>query len=280
MFRNVFIGVDGTSHGRDAIALAAVLAEPGARLTLAHVQPGISPAEADDRDLSVADPTDPTYYAGAGVESHDLLEAERESAGVDADLVTIAGPSVGPALHALAEQRGADLLVVGACKHRLVGRIMIGDDTRASVSGAACPVAIAPAGYAATRTLPSTIGVGSDSLEDGAAVLAVACDLAARHGSKIISLDLDGHVAPGESSGTPASPPAHVDLLVLGPRGGGSLRRLVLGSSPLRIARHAHSPMIVMPHADVARKPSAQSDARAGAHAHAHAHADAQAHAD
>ena len=46
MFRKVLIGVDGTSNGRDAIALARVLAEPDARLiSLAHVHAGPSQPE-------------------------------------------------------------------------------------------------------------------------------------------------------------------------------------------------------------------------------------------
>ncbi|HWH10959.1 MAG TPA: universal stress protein [Solirubrobacteraceae bacterium] len=159
MFRNVFIGVDGTSHGRDAIALATVLAEPGARFTLVHVQPGAIPANVPQVDLRAADPT---YYAGGREESHELLEAERAAAGVEADLITVPGPSVGPALHDVAEHWHADLLVVGACKHGRAGRILIGDDTRASVRGARCPVGVAPAGYAADPRPPTTIGVGFD----------------------------------------------------------------------------------------------------------------------
>ncbi len=37
MYTNVIIGVDGEHAGRDAAALAAVLAPPGARLSLVYV---------------------------------------------------------------------------------------------------------------------------------------------------------------------------------------------------------------------------------------------------
>ncbi len=146
MFRNVLVGVDGTSHGRDAIALATRLAEPGARLTLVHVQAGALPGHGAELDVNASDPT---YYAAGGEESDHLLRAERDATKVTADLITVAGPSIGPALHAIAAERHADLLVVGACKHSLAGRILIGDDTRATVHGATCPVGIAPDGYAA-----------------------------------------------------------------------------------------------------------------------------------
>jgi len=242
MFRNVFIGVDGTSHGRDAIALATVLAAPGARLTLAHVQPGATPLEPADQDLYGGDPT---YYSPGRGESLELLEAERAATGVDAELVTVPGPKVGPALHSLAEEERADLLVVGACKHRLAGRILIGDDTRGSVNGATCPVAIAPAGYAATGGPPSTIGVGST--EESRAALTAARDLAARHGSKIIPLDVDGQPAAGGPPPAVAGSPDHVDLLVIDSPAHGPLRRLMFTGTSLRLARHGHSPMIVIP---------------------------------
>jgi len=252
MFHNVFIGVDGTSHGRDAIALATVLAEPGARLTLAHVRPGARPAEAPEGDLYASDPT---YYSDGRIESQRLLEAERGATGVAAVLITVAGPSVGPALHALAEEERADLLVVGACKHRLAGRILIGDDTRASVDGATCPVAIAPAGYANTRTPPTTIGVGSDSSDEGRSAHAAASDLAARLGAKIITLDINGHAVPDEPSRTLAEFAEQVDLLVVGSRSEGPFRRRVFGSASLRLARHVHSPVIVVPHSPAAANP-------------------------
>ena len=40
MFKNVLVGVDGKSNGRDAIALARRLTDPGAKVTLVHVHAG------------------------------------------------------------------------------------------------------------------------------------------------------------------------------------------------------------------------------------------------
>jgi nucleotide-binding universal stress UspA family protein len=286
MFRNVLIGVDGTSHGREAIALASLLAEPGARLTMVHVQPGAVPANVAQVDLHAVDPT---YYDAGREESRQLLEREREATGVDAALVTVPGPAVGPALHALAEQQGADLLVVGACKHRLAGRILIGDDTRASVKDATCPVAIAPTGFAADQRPLATIGVGFDPSDESRAALAVARDLAARHGSNLIALDViaaepiaeyltpfvtepvelpaeilrrhrdqvakqveeienvEARTVTGLRYRTLADFADAVDLLVVGSHSQGILRRLVFGSMSLRLARHTHHPMLVIP---------------------------------
>src|SRR5271157_4403798 len=139
MFKNALVGVDGRPSGRDAIALASRLSE--GRLTLAHVQPGnvhplraISPGlAADERDAAVK-----------------LLEGERQEADADAELVTVEASTPGAGLHKLAEQRGAELLVV---------RAMLGDDTRAALNGSPCAVAIASRGYAERPAPIAKIGV-------------------------------------------------------------------------------------------------------------------------
>lgn len=60
MFINVLVGVDGRQGGCDAIALAEELAAPGARITLAHVDPrGASDGRAERSDRS-----DPHVDAG------------------------------------------------------------------------------------------------------------------------------------------------------------------------------------------------------------------------
>src|SRR5487761_1277238 len=138
MFRNVLIGVDGTPDGLDAVALATVLADRGASLTLAHVYAGRpTPGRVSNRLFR-------GFYEPAHADSIGLLEAARAETGVSAALISVGAPSVGRGLHTLTEEHGADLLVVGSCGRGPVGRVVIGDDTRASLNGAACVVAIAP----------------------------------------------------------------------------------------------------------------------------------------
>lgn len=127
MFKNVLVGVDGRSYGRDAIALASQLVDPGGKLTLAHVHRD----EAAEREYS-----------------HKLLEEERRAAAVEAELLSVVSASPGRGLHQQAEELGADLLVVGSCSHGVLGRAVLGDDTRAALNGAPCTVAIATHGYA------------------------------------------------------------------------------------------------------------------------------------
>jgi nucleotide-binding universal stress UspA family protein len=294
MFRNVVLGVDGRPTGRDAIALAIALAEPDARLTLAHVYGGVM---TPGRSANLA------FDAAARADSDALLEAERETAGIGAELISISATSVGRGLHALAEERAADLLVVGSTARGLAGRVLVGDDTCASLNGASCAVAVAPRGYVAGSGGFATIGVGYDFSDESHAALAAARELAARDGSKIralyvVSLPAWGYMAPmpgnwGEiveedrksaadrvSSlegvdasavyGLPGEELAAfgggVDLLVVGSRNYGPVRRLVLGSTSNALARHARCPLLVLPRtATVAEHSGADRSDRAEA---------------
>lgn len=284
MFRNVFIGVDGSPTGRDAIALAGALAEPDARLTLAHVYPdGLTPHRASNLE----------FDAAMRADAQQLLEAEREATGVGDELISISAPSVGRGLHALAEEHAADLLVVGSTSRGLAGRVLVGDDTRASLNGAPCAVAVAPLGYVARLGGFFRIGVGYDFSGESHAALELARALAGRDGSKlsalhVVPLPTAGYLAPmpgtwGEileedreaaqdkvSSlegveamavyGSPVEELAvfggALDLLVVGSRNYGPMRRLVLGSTSSRLARHARCPLLVLPRSAIVERAS------------------------
>ncbi len=264
MFDNVLVGVDGRPAGRDAIALATQLMDPDGRLTLVHVHHGEVAEESRD--------------------CGELLERERAEAGVEAELVSAVASSPGRGLHEQAEERGADLLVVGSCSRGLLGRAMLGDDTRASLNGSPCAVAIAPRGYAEHPAPLANVGVAYNSSPQGAHALAAARELAARNRATVHALEVvaipsvayTGIVAPGvgetidtmleEASTRMRALPGvdgravyglageelaafgeDVDLLVVGSRGYGPVRRLVLGSTSTYLQRHARCPLLVLP---------------------------------
>ncbi len=275
MFENVLVGVDGRPNGRDAIALACRLAGPDARLTLANVHAGeLRPSHAitpglvrEERDASAR-----------------LLEAERAGAGVSAELVSIVAMSVGRGLHEQAEAQRAGLLVVGSCSHGPFGRAMLGDDTRDALNGAPCAVAIASRGHAG-RTAPlAKIGVAYNGSPESEAALAAARELAVRshatiHALEVVAIpaiaysgiipasmghsmelmlqeaasrmnaipDLDGRAVYGLPGEELAAFSDEVDLLVLGSRGYGPVRRLVLGSASNYLQRHARCSLLVLP---------------------------------
>jgi len=267
--------VDGRTGGRDAIALATRLANAGGGLTLANVHGG------EQR---------PVHLATAGMvaeeraASHALLERERAEADVQGELVSFVAPSPGRGLHDLAEERGADLLVVGSCSRGALGRAMLGDDTRASLNGAPCAVAVAARGYAEHPLPLARIGVGYDGSPESEAALAAARAVAAHHRAKLIGMevvsvptysftgltppalgetiealladarerlrameDVEGRAVYGLPGEELAAFGADVDLLVVGSRNYGPLRRLVVGSTSDYLQRHARCSLLVLP---------------------------------
>jgi len=264
MFKSVLVGVDGRPTGRDAIALASQLMDPDGKMTLAYVRSGEVAEDLED--------------------SNELLDRERIEAGVKAELLSVVSASPGRGLHQQAEKQGADLLVVGSCRHGALGRAMLGDDTRAALNGAPCAVAIASVGYAARRAPIAKVGVGYNGSPESDAALAVARALAAPTGATVHALevvsipslaygglmapaigesidallqeassrmaqlsDVEGRAVYGLAGEELAAFGDEVDILVVGSRGYGPVRRLVLGTTSDYLERHARCPLLVLP---------------------------------
>jgi nucleotide-binding universal stress UspA family protein len=138
VIEKVLIGVDDRQGSVDAIALARQLAAAKAEFTLAHVC-NVGPGPGAVMVLMLASALDAAQT---------LLERRRDEASIDAQLVVTVALSIGEGLRSIAEERGADLLVVGSCHRGALGRILLGDDASATLHNAPCPVAVAPRGYA------------------------------------------------------------------------------------------------------------------------------------
>ncbi|HUA71807.1 MAG TPA: universal stress protein [Solirubrobacteraceae bacterium] len=273
MFSKVLVGVDGRFGGRDAIALARQLCAEDGQLVLAHIYP----VHGDPLHRDYSD-----HEAAEYVHARDLLMAAREDAGVGAELRWSACTAPGRGLHELAESLRSDLLVVGSCGRGLLGRAMIGDDTRAALDGAPCAVAVAPAGYAQHPKPIEKIGVGYDGFPDSQRALDAARTLAGGLHATVAALEVVaypawtfrapdagddaavgelvnnardrvaalGDVEPHGAYGHPAEELARwgdlVDLLVVGSRGYGPVGRLVHGSTSRGLLRSAHCPLLVL----------------------------------
>jgi len=275
MFKNVLVGVDGRPNGRDAIALAARLTDPVGKLTLAHVHSG---------SLRPSHAISPGLVREEREASRKLLEGERTTAEVTAELISIEAMSPGGGLHVQAEEQNADLLVVGSCSHGAFGRAMLGDDTRDALNGAPCAVAIATLGYAERPTPITKIGVAYNGSPESTAALAAAQDLAVATGAAIHALEVvsiptyaytgvippaigesidvmlqeatsrmkelpgvEGRAAYGLTGEELAAFGQEVDILIVGSRGYGPMKRLVLGSTSDYLERHARSSLLVLP---------------------------------
>jgi nucleotide-binding universal stress UspA family protein len=272
MFKNVIVGVDGRSGGRDAAALALRLLDPQGRLTLVHVHLETTAVIVHEFDSSARE------------EAQKLLEDEREAAGGEAELAHAGGTSVAIGLHRYAEEHSADLLVVGACHRGVVGRVLAGDDARSSLQCAPCAVAVSPRGYADSPTPIEIIGVGYDDSAESQAALAMAGELASGADAEIHALILIAAVRFDGSKLTPMNSvmgtdprlndmrrqlnhvdrvtarPAYglpveelgtlgeeVDLLLLGSRSEGPKERLVAERISKHLARVARCPLLIVP---------------------------------
>ncbi|HTP21824.1 MAG TPA: universal stress protein [Solirubrobacteraceae bacterium] len=293
MFKNVVVGIDDDDGGRDAIALAKMLAAGGGQLTLVQVYQG---------DSAVSRRTNPNYEEWQHDRIRELLEKRRAETGVEAELRWYGSPAVGRGLHELAELNAADLLVIGSSRRGLLGRVLIGDDTRAALNGAPCAVAIAPAGYSRQPTVMREVGVGYDGSPESNRALELARVIAAEHHTKLsafqaistsaslylghldtaapvelaaVHRDVDeareriaalGGVEPHAAYGDPVEEltlySASLDLLVVGSRGYGPLGRLVYGGVAQRLARTARCPLLVLTRS--ARTPADEALAEGG----------------
>jgi len=275
MFRRVLVGVDGRPGGRDAIALAKQLAAPDAVITLGHIY---------GPDLVIGGASSLSVIAARG-QAEELLESEREWASLDAQLVAFGERRVGRGLHVLAERLRADLLVVGSSRHGLLDRVLMGDDTRAALSGAPCAIAIAARGSRHELHELETLGVGYDGSPESDLALAAARELAAQHGATIWALQVVSLEDVRDETPIPADWPEgtsqllrqtieqlrelgddvqgdavyggpreelvrfgdSLDLLVIGSRGYGPLGRLFHGSVSDYLSRHAPCPLLILP---------------------------------
>jgi nucleotide-binding universal stress UspA family protein len=302
MFDNVLVGVEGRPAGRDAIALASRLIDPDGKLTLAHVHSGpMRPSHA----------VTPGLLREEREASARLLERERADSEVDAELVSVVGMSPGRALHQQAEEQHADLLVVGSCSRGALGRAMLGDDTRSALNGTPCAIAIASLGYAEHPMPLAKIGVGYDGSPESKLALRAARELAqagrasvdalevvslltngytgivppftgevigemlrdARARMKELPCDVDGQAVCGLIGEELATFANTVDLLIVGSRGYGPMKRMMLGSTSSYLERHARCSLLVLPRNLLAETTDEEQQADQSIHLPAETHA-------
>lgn len=276
MYAQVIIGVDGRQGGRDAAALAAMLSTPHSLMALVHVNTTGSDAGLDeefaDQDALAL-----------------LLEDELELCGRDAQLERVTAFSVGAGLDQVAGHRGGDLIVVGASRRHGVTHVFARDDVMSVLHQTPCAVAVAPAGFAETPRTLAQIGVAYDGSPESEVALAHAGLLAAEHRGELIARHVvEPHFYPAAwgMAAVPVDDPATelaaarqrldradgveiehvygaagesllefgstVDLLVCGSRRSGLGRRIALGSTSAKLARHVHTPLLVAPPIDSA----------------------------
>ncbi len=298
MFNKIVVGVDAREGGRDALALAELLARAcGGELIAVHAYPY-------------------DYYVSRGASSdfegimhgtaEETLGTELERAGVAARPIAVPDSSPGRALHLAAARHEADLIVVGSAHRGRIGRVLAGDVTAGTLHGAPCPVLVAPRGYREEGGELRTIGVGYDGSPEARAALDLAHQLAKAAGARLRVIDVvvsaepggpfhayhpdwteharlrreeaeerlaavldelgdiaTGDIAFGDSARELAFEGNHLDLLVTGSRGYGPLRRLMLGSTSAKLVHEAPCPVLVLTRTATHEHEEAEEDAAA-----------------
>lgn len=284
----VIVGVDGSERSIDALALADLLGPAlGSDVVIAYVHPFkqlsslFAPGEYERLVREVAEATFDQ------IREHLPSVPERRL-----QLVTETSPAAG--LHAMAEREGAALTVIGSSNRSKIGRILVGGTGERLLSGAATPVAVAPAGYAATASTLKVVGCGFDGSGESRralawtgtfaraasarlrvlsvyertlpASLAVGGGLATASINDVLRRRFEKEVTSAVSELCPDSDVRHtlldgdaqhllacessdLDLLVVGSRGYGPLRAVLLGSVSTALVRSARSPLVVVPRA-------------------------------
>lgn len=276
MFSKILVGYDGGQGSHDALILAGLLAATGAQITLVC-------AWSEPQGL-VAVATGVEHPAKL---AHDLLEGAQRDAEFFCGIAVRRATSPGAALHELAEELRADLIVVGVWSHQSPGTPRHHGDTISALHGARCSVAVASADSACRGAPVRRVGVAYQPDAAGKIALETARELArtfdaethamqvvasppagwqgfSRAGVRAIeevSMDLIEHgperlqetagLTSHLSHGAPAEElirfSADVDLLVFGSRGHGPAGRLLTGDVAAAVARASRCPVLIVP---------------------------------
>ena len=179
-FNHIVVGCDGSPEGRDAVVLGATIAAAtGADLTLLGV---FSNAVFPIR--GVTDRRTVRRHAEAA------LRAERRAFAPDAMVHAVADFSVPHALRRHAEQRRADLVIVGSERSAEDGQAKISRRGRQLVQNAPFAVAIAARGLHERQFKLASIGVGYDGGGEADVALATAATLARPAGATVSVLSV------------------------------------------------------------------------------------------
>lgn len=284
MLRYIIAGCDPNDSGRDALALAAVLAPPAGAYVLAV---GVYPHPLVRFPPSFAD------HGSDEAETTLFLRAARDELCPDAQVRAIPGVSAARALAGVAELEHADLIVVGSTPDTPDGKVHAGRAAHQLLHGAPCAVALAPTGFHRRASAIRRIVIGADGSPESAAALQLAAPIAQATGARV---EIVGVVADNTPTFDPMLALEHVpfaaergigleeatrlmrgvvgaaaaaipsatsrvevgdagmvlartaepgDLLVIGSRRWGPIARILLGTTGEYLAAHASSPLLV-----------------------------------
>jgi nucleotide-binding universal stress UspA family protein len=175
----IIAGVDGSRTSADALALADTL---GAALGIEPTPVLVHPF--GDFERALGDGRDGDELRGLADAVHDEMRALGTPI-EDRRLTLVSDRSTARGLQRIADQRQALLIAIGASSRSRLGRVLLGGTAERLMSGAPCPVAIAPRGYATRSQSLRAIGVAFDGSPESRAALDWAAGLAARSDGRV-----------------------------------------------------------------------------------------------
>lgn len=174
MYRKILVGYDDSDQAKDALALGQQVATAtGGELVVAGVF-RYDPIWGDyDGSLREWE----TEFARQ-------IEAAAETVGAEAEATPSCSPGRG--LHELAEELGADLILVGSSHHGPIGQSVAGSVGVSLLHGSPCAVGIAPSGYRdqAEHGIDAIV-VGFDASPEARLAVAAADELAHHAGATL-----------------------------------------------------------------------------------------------
>jgi nucleotide-binding universal stress UspA family protein len=177
----VIAGVDGGATGKDALLLGRWTAETlDVPLIVAVVH--AAPAALGSGRV------DAEWVADRHRAAEAVLDGARtvlKDATGPVEYRTVASSSAAHGLHDLAEEVGAEVIVVGSGRNAARERLFAGSTAERLLAGSVCPIAVAPAGMSQLPGTHGRIGVAYIDTPDGRAALVEAAKLARRLGTAL-----------------------------------------------------------------------------------------------
>lgn len=284
MAGELVIGYDGSDRGAEGLVLGeAIGAALGLELLVVTVVPAANYMFTEEEFQAALEKQRLALERSAGA----------HLAATQPEFAVITGSSPAAALHDLAEEIEPAAIVIGSAHHGALGRVLLGSVGNSLLTGAPCPIFVAPHGYAQAEPPPfRRLGVAVNGSEESDAAMRVAGAFAKRIDAELLVAAVVeppdfGHMTPpavfegttyqealteamervlerymsevpagveassrlmhGDAGTLLAELAADLDLLVVGSRRYGPVRRALLGGVSHRLMHSAPSPLLVLP---------------------------------
>lgn len=269
MFQRMIVGFDGTDTGLDGLLVSMGLAKAfGSQVTVVYVYDEELSASSPEAARELADHAD-AVLAGA---------RERVSQGLAVRFCAQPASSPARGLHELARSEQVELIVLGSRRLGPLTKVALGAVSENVMHGAPCAVAVAPRGYRRDGGyVPQRIGVGWIPTGEGEHALDVSCRIAratgggvevvtttsasgtlasledrARHAVDEVVAAVGGEVevavwaGVGKAAEELVKRSGTMDLVVLGSRGYGPPRTMLMGSVSSQVVPEARCPVMIL----------------------------------